>query len=897
MRLDSRKNSLMRLGFLFSFLICVLLLVGSCSSKQKGDEAKTDSSSNGMGVQGESKEQSKPTEKTPPVILSQTSAEGWGTPAEANASSSESQAKTEDPEFEQAIVLVQTINLATVSIGKIINTEDRIILDLEYNNIINNLKFEKVRGKEESIEDIIKLYRKIMDTITKFKLSDEERQRFLNQFEKEKHRAIWKSIGGMRAYGATPGTFLFSLVQAGVSAYFNYRDFQADLKNELDEKLWKLHKDNIESINELWGEWLNSWKISNVYNFDSKGLAVIREGTIKDYLQAEQEQDINKSLTLFQDLERNSKFIQSYPPFWLSYAMKLDKAYAEYKDKKYKEKREECLDKFFKFHRDILAKDPIYSKACILRMQSLYQRDSELKDEKTREELYRLAREAENHIEDTDGMGRIFISAIYQKLGKLEVAEQVLRVNIAKKVDEEFSNRALENLLNRKDVISGIPDLAGALIEADSESNEDSGLSIEQLEQLAETGDPVSMFILGKRYYKGKGVVKDWSKAREWYEKAAEKGNVEAMLKLGLMYYNGEGVAKDWSKAREWYEKAAEKGVAEAMNYLGVMYEFGEGVPQDWSKAREWYEKAAEKGVAEAMNYLGVMYEFGEGVPQDWSKAREWYEKAEEKGNAEAMFNLGLMYYNGKGVPQDWSKAREWYEKAAEKGDAEAMNYLGVMYGDGKGVPQDYGKAREWFEKAAEKGVAEAMNYLGVMYGDGKGVPQDWSKAREWCEKAAEKGVATAMLNLGWMYEHGDGVSQDWSKAREWYEKAAEKGVAEAMNYLGSMYASGEGVPQDYGKAKELYEKAAEKGNAGAMNHLGVMYADGKGVPKDYVLAYAYYTLAMKIAKQESNDNVYETSKSGRDGLSGLFFGITKEQVQEAEKIVNSWKPGQLPKR
>ncbi len=136
----------------------------------------------------------------------------------------------------------------------------------------------------------------------------------------------------------------------------------------------------------------------------------------------------------------------------------------------------------------------------------------------------------------------------------------------------------------------------------------------------------------------------------------------------------------------------------------------------------------------------------------------------------------------------------------------------------------------------------------------------------------------------------------DETKAREWYEKA-KNGDAEAMFNLGVMYYNGEGVAKDYGKAREWYGKAAENGDATAMFFLGLMYYNGKGVPKDYVWAYVYYTLAMKIAEQESNNDVYKIAKSGRDCLNGLFFGITKEQVQEAEKIVNSWKPGQLPKR
>ncbi len=605
MRLNGKKSFSKGLILLVSFVLSIFLFQYSYASIEKVYEMRVMNIANSIETQGDNREQSNFNEKVVPLITSQNTDMESSSSSGVSKPSSESQSNSGSSEFDEAVALAQALNLATVSICKIIETQDRIVLDMEYNNIINNLKFEKVSGKEKSIRDILNLYKEIMDKITEFKLSDKERERFLERFEKEKHRAFWKSAGGVRAYGATLGTFLLSLVQAGVSAYFNYRDFKADLEKELDEGLWKLDRDKVESINRLWTEWLTAcWSISSAYNFDSKGLAVIRENSIKDYLRAEQERDINKSLVLYQDLERNNDFIQSYPPFWLSYAMKLDKAYAESKDNRYKDKREECLDKFFSVHRSILAIDPIYSKACILKMQSVYQRDPELKNGKTREELYRLAREAEKHIEDTDGMGRIFISAIYQKLGKVEDAEHVLNKNLVKGVDIEFSKQALGNLRSNKSVLNGIPQLAGLLIEVESDYEEDSGLSIEDLMRLAEEGKPVAMFMLGTKYALGLVVPRDYAKAREWYEKLAEKGDAWAMNKLGDMYYNGRGVPRDYTKAREWYEKSAEKGDALAMNNLGVLYGNGLGVPQDYVLAYAYYTIAMKIAEKESDNDL-----------------------------------------------------------------------------------------------------------------------------------------------------------------------------------------------------------------------------------------------------------------------------------------------------
>jgi len=108
----------------------------------------------------------------------------------------------------------------------------------------------------------------------------------------------------------------------------------------------------------------------------------------------------------------------------------------------------------------------------------------------------------------------------------------------------------------------------------------------------------------------------------------ATRGVAEAQTNLGLLYYDGRGVSRDYTKAREWFEKAAVQGDANAQYNLGVMYDFEKGVPQNFVTARQWYEKAAAQEHAGAQNNLGGLYEFGHGVTQDSVRAYMWYNVA-----------------------------------------------------------------------------------------------------------------------------------------------------------------------------------------------------------------------------------------------------------------------------
>ena len=113
----------------------------------------------------------------------------------------------------------------------------------------------------------------------------------------------------------------------------------------------------------------------------------------------------------------------------------------------------------------------------------------------------------------------------------------------------------------------------------------------------------------------------------------AAQGHAEAQVELGYRYYDGKGVLKDYVMAREWYEKAAAQGNARAQRNLGMLYDFGHGVPQDYTKARGWYEKVAAQGDSGAQFTIGLMYNYGRGVPQNNVKAYMWWSLATAHGN------------------------------------------------------------------------------------------------------------------------------------------------------------------------------------------------------------------------------------------------------------------------
>jgi TPR repeat protein len=84
--------------------------------------------------------------------------------------------------------------------------------------------------------------------------------------------------------------------------------------------------------------------------------------------------------------------------------------------------------------------------------------------------------------------------------------------------------------------------------------------TLEEVQKLAEAGDPDAEWQMGVRYHDGQGVRQDDVQAVRWFELAAEQGYVAAQGALGAYYWRGRGVPADLSKAYFWSAIAMAQG-------------------------------------------------------------------------------------------------------------------------------------------------------------------------------------------------------------------------------------------------------------------------------------------------------------------------------------------------
>ena len=154
---------------------------------------------------------------------------------------------------------------------------------------------------------------------------------------------------------------------------------------------------------------------------------------------------------------------------------------------------------------------------------------------------------------------------------------------------------------------------------------------------------------------------KDYKTALQEFLPLAEQGNLVAQYFLGRMYYDGQGVPQDYKQAVKWYTLSAEQGYEYSRILLGLMYYKGQGVPQDYKEAVKWYTLSAEQGNVSAQYLLGGMYEDGQGVPQNYVRAHMWYNLAASNGDETATENRDIVAK--KMTPADISKAQDLARK------------------------------------------------------------------------------------------------------------------------------------------------------------------------------------------------------------------------------------------
>ena len=210
----------------------------------------------------------------------------------------------------EKLMAAYALNLCTVSVSQIVDYSDLVILEQEYEAILNNLNLENF-PKDEALLDILK---QILDTVTFFRIQEGDKKFIDREYQQKMKNVIWNAVPniGLIVAGGNPITMAISLASQVGIGYMNYRKEKANNQLEYDKQKWQLQRSAIEQFNALRRElFTTAWRLADKYNF--KDEYRLTEKQITQYNDILMDENIFRKYERLYAIKEN---FEAYPPFW-----------------------------------------------------------------------------------------------------------------------------------------------------------------------------------------------------------------------------------------------------------------------------------------------------------------------------------------------------------------------------------------------------------------------------------------------------------------------------------------------------------------------------------------------------------------------------------------------------
>ena len=241
--------------------------------------------------------------------------------------------------------VLQSLNLIAVSLTHIMTYNDKVVLDQEYNTIINNLNLSNIPDA-----DIITLLQELMDLLISSKIQDHERDYILTRFDKNVQNELKNRVKS-RIFNTdmvlNPYAGVLTAVLSTGSFYFNYRSQMDAYAKEKEEGKWAIEAKTMQDINSFYKKLLKySWELMRRYNLPDEWR--LNEKQLSDYTDILKESDLERR---YRKLKRIENSFQKFPPYWYyrgQAAQEIGK----------NDEAIDCFNQFQQINQRILRKDP-----------------------------------------------------------------------------------------------------------------------------------------------------------------------------------------------------------------------------------------------------------------------------------------------------------------------------------------------------------------------------------------------------------------------------------------------------------------------------------------------------------------------------------------------------------
>lgn len=361
------------------------------------------------------------------------------------------------------------LNMAIVSVNRILSTQDRVVLEWEYENIINRLAIGNIEGDSA----LMKLYDELLGFINGKRLRDEDMRRLNESYRSREQEAIYRSMSkgfeNLKAPEENPSRktlwgWIGNLFMSGVSSvgtgHYDYQASKEQIHREISEGSWQLRKEELEACNRLQTILLNSsWALQRKYHLPNEYR--LTQENVREFLSAMNEPDSSKRLGRLKFIERKFRV---YPPYWFFRADAAMNAGDE----------SECRKSFERFNevwRPVLNYDPYKLEAVKYEIRELAKKG--VPSEENAGRIRELVEMIRDYAPPSDWVSNLFAGIIYFALGEKEEAITCVEYgNVNSGYETEISGVILSQMKRGKIDAASLPEELRGLFKEDMQENQ-----------------------------------------------------------------------------------------------------------------------------------------------------------------------------------------------------------------------------------------------------------------------------------------------------------------------------------------------------------------------------------------------------------------------------------------
>lgn len=312
---------------------------------------------------------------------------------------------------EQARNAAMTLNYLHGSLNKIVMYNDKIVLEEEYSNIINNLNLTVIKD-----EELVNVITSLMNTLTKFRLSEMDRDKFKQEYAQKLESAMTGALVGLvNTNGINPIKVSLDLALNIGNSYYKYNQAQKSLKNDLKNSTYILEKSAIKDLNKIRKDFiLTYWEIMKRYNMPDKWR--ISEKQFTRLINVLKDTDNEKK---YRQLLRMREELSVLPMFWNELSLVCRQLNKQEEELKY-------IDIYESLNDSLLRENNMYSLL-------LANKASYLHIDKDKEEIQNLLEKIYT-VDPLNANRKLFMAMKYIQLKNYNKADELLTQNI----DDDF---------------------------------------------------------------------------------------------------------------------------------------------------------------------------------------------------------------------------------------------------------------------------------------------------------------------------------------------------------------------------------------------------------------------------------------------------------------------------